>query len=130
MEAKQRKRGSNGVILLLSLAAIGLAVALVMIMLKKQQQADTTPVATTQPTPPTTPANQDEAIRAFLELAQKRRLDAPLRSGLARTKVAVIGPVVAAELESLGIRVDAMPEDSYSMKPLVTSVCELVGGGR
>jgi hypothetical protein len=42
----------------------------------------------------------------------------------------VIGPVVAAELESLGIRVDAMPEDSYSMKPLVKSVCELLGGGR
>jgi uroporphyrinogen-III synthase len=69
-------------------------------------------------------------VQRLLELAEKRRLEAALRSGLARTKVAVIGPVVAAELESLGIRVDAMPEDSYSMKPLVTSVCELVGGGR
>ena len=65
-------------------------------------------------------------VQRLLELAKKRRLEAALRSGLQRTKVAVIGPVVAAELESLRIRVDAMPEDSYSMKPLVTSVCELL----
>jgi uroporphyrinogen-III synthase len=67
-------------------------------------------------------------VQRLIELAQTRRLEAALRSGLERTKVAVIGPVVAAELENLRIRVDAMPEDSYSMKPLVTSVCELLGG--
>jgi uroporphyrinogen-III synthase len=69
-------------------------------------------------------------VQRLLELAGKRRLEAALRSGLRRTKVAVIGPVVAAELEGLSVRVDAMPEDSYSMKPLVTSVCELLGGSR
>jgi uroporphyrinogen-III synthase len=47
--------------------------------------------------------------------------------GLARTRVAAVGPIVSAELEKAGVRVDAMPEDSYSMKPLVTSVCELLG---
>ena len=66
-------------------------------------------------------------VQRLLELAQKRRLEPALRSGLERTKVASIGPVVAAELTSLGVRVDAMPEDSYSMKPLVTSVCQLLG---
>ena len=66
-------------------------------------------------------------VHRLLELAQKRGLEAALRSGFARTKVAAIGPVVAAELEGARIRVDAMPEDSYSMKPLVTSVCELLG---
>jgi uroporphyrinogen-III synthase len=65
-------------------------------------------------------------VQRLLELAEKRRLQAALRSGLTRTKVAVIGPIVAAELASLGLRVDAMPEDSYSMKPLVKSVCELL----
>jgi len=65
-------------------------------------------------------------VQRLVELAEKRRLEAALRSGLQRTKVAVIGPVVAAELERLQIRVDAMPEDSYSMKPLVKSVCELL----
>jgi uroporphyrinogen-III synthase len=69
-------------------------------------------------------------VQRLLELAQMRRLEAALRSGLERTKVAVIGPVVATELENLRIRVDAMPQDSYSMKPLVTSVCELLGGSR
>src|SRR6185436_4887594 len=65
-------------------------------------------------------------VQRLLELAKKRRLEEALRSGLKRTKVAAIGPVVAAELTSLGVTVDAMPEDSYSMKPLVTSVCELL----
>ncbi|HEY3518550.1 MAG TPA: uroporphyrinogen-III synthase [Gammaproteobacteria bacterium] len=69
-------------------------------------------------------------VQRLLELAQKRGLEAALRSGFERTKVAAIGPVVAAELESARIRVDAIPEDSYSMKPLVTSVCELLGGAR
>ncbi|HVJ30890.1 MAG TPA: uroporphyrinogen-III synthase, partial [Gammaproteobacteria bacterium] len=59
-------------------------------------------------------------VQRLLELAQKRGLEAALRSGFRRTKVAAIGPVVAAELESARISVDAMPEDSYSMKPLVT----------
>ena len=67
-------------------------------------------------------------MQRLLEVAGKRQLEAALRSGLKRTKVAVIGPVAAAELESLGVRVDAMPEESYSMKPLVTSVCEVLGG--
>ena len=69
-------------------------------------------------------------VHRLIELAKERRLEDALRSGLARTKVAAIGPVVAAELESARIRVDAMPEESYSMKPLVTSVCELLVGGR
>ena len=69
-------------------------------------------------------------VHRLLELAQNRGLEAALRSGFERTKVAAIGPVVATELESARIRVDTMPEESYSMKPLVTSVCELLGGAR
>jgi uroporphyrinogen-III synthase len=68
-------------------------------------------------------------IQRLIELARKRGLEAELKSGLARTKVAAIGPVVAAELKGDGIHVDATPVDSYSMKPLVTSLCELFGTG-
>ncbi len=68
-------------------------------------------------------------VQRLVELARKRGLDAELKTGLKRTKVAAIGPVVAAELESAGIRVAATPVDSYSMKPLVTSLCELFGAG-
>jgi uroporphyrinogen-III synthase len=65
-------------------------------------------------------------VQRLLELAAKRQLEDALRAGLERTRVAVVGPVVAAELTRARIRVDAMPEESYSMKPLVTSVCELL----
>jgi uroporphyrinogen-III synthase len=66
-------------------------------------------------------------VQRLLELARKRQLEPALRSGLALTRVAAVGPVVGAELEKAGVRVDAIPEDSYTMKPLVTSVCELLG---
>jgi uroporphyrinogen-III synthase len=66
-------------------------------------------------------------VQRLIDLAHKRNLKAALMGGLERTKVAVIGPVVAAELAADGIRVDTMPDDNYSMKPLVTSLCELLG---
>lgn len=66
-------------------------------------------------------------VQRLIEVARKRQLDALLDAGLARTKVAAVGPVVAAELADAGFRVDTVPDDSYSMKPLVTSVCELLG---
>jgi uroporphyrinogen-III synthase len=66
-------------------------------------------------------------VQRLIELAHKRNLAAALKAGLERTKVAAIGPIVAAELAADGIRVDTMPDDNYSMKPLVTSLCELLG---
>jgi uroporphyrinogen-III synthase len=66
-------------------------------------------------------------VQRLLELASRRDLEPALRAGLARTRVAAVGPVVSAELEARGIRVDTMPAASYSMKPLVTSLCELLG---
>jgi uroporphyrinogen-III synthase len=69
-------------------------------------------------------------VQRLLALAQRRKLESALRAGLARTRVAAVGPIVAAELAAAGLRVDAQPEVSYSMKPLVTSLCELLGGAR
>jgi uroporphyrinogen-III synthase len=66
-------------------------------------------------------------VQRLLALAEVRRIEPALRAGLARTRVAAVGPIVAAELAAAGLRVDAMPEHSYSMKPLVTSLCELFG---
>jgi uroporphyrinogen-III synthase len=66
-------------------------------------------------------------VQRLKKLARDKSLDAELLAGLEATRVAAIGPVVAAELQSSGIRVDAMPEQSYSMKPLVTALCELLG---
>ncbi len=66
-------------------------------------------------------------VQRLLALAQERGLEPALRAGLTRTRVAAVGPIVAAELAAAGLRVDAMPEHGYSMKPLVTSLCELLG---
>jgi len=66
-------------------------------------------------------------VQRLLALAQERRLEPALRAGLTRTRVAAVGPIVAAELAAVGLRVDAIPKHSYSMKPLVTSLCELLG---
>jgi uroporphyrinogen-III synthase len=69
-------------------------------------------------------------VQRLFDLASKRQLEPALRSGLARARVAAIGPVVAAHLTGAGVRVDAMPEDSYSMKPLVTRLCGLLAEQR
>ena len=66
-------------------------------------------------------------VQRLKKLAHDKHLDAELRAGLGATRVAAIGPIVAAELKDAGFRVDAMPEQSYSMKPLVTALCELLG---
>jgi uroporphyrinogen-III synthase len=65
-------------------------------------------------------------VQRLLALAQERKLEQALRTGLTRTRVAAVGPIVAAELAANGLRVDAMPERSFTMKPLVTSLCELL----
>ena len=66
-------------------------------------------------------------VQRLKKLARDKNLDAELRKGLDAARVAAIGPVVAAELKASGFRVDAMPDQSFSMKPLVTSLCELLG---
>jgi uroporphyrinogen III methyltransferase/synthase len=47
-----------------------------------------------------------ETLRAFLEVVPEEKA----RALLAKSKVAVIGPVARARAEALGIRVDFMPE--------------------
>jgi uroporphyrinogen-III synthase len=66
-------------------------------------------------------------VQRLRKLARAKGLDEELRRGLGAARVAAVGPVVGAELEAAGFRVDAMPEESYSMKPLVTALCELLG---
>jgi uroporphyrinogen-III synthase len=66
---------------------------------------------------------------AFTSQAQVQRLFAAadasrVRSALACTRVAAIGPVVAATLESHGVAVDTTPETSWFLKPLTTALSE------
>lgn len=61
-------------------------------------------------------------VRRLADVAEKAGLAATLRRGLACTKVAVIGPVAADALARLGVTPDAMPDTSYSLKPLVKAI--------
>lgn len=63
-------------------------------------------------------------IERLFAVASKRGLDAALATGLANARVAAVGPIAAAALESRGIRVDAVPEQSFHMKPLVNALGE------
>lgn len=57
------------------------------------------------------------------EVARERGLETQLATGLARTRIAAVGPVVAAAIEALGATVAVMPESNFHMKPLVTAIC-------
>lgn len=70
---------------------------------------------------------------AFTSAAQVRRLFAvaeaydmlpKLRQGLARGRVAAVGPVVASELTEHDVRVDIAPAGRFFMKPLVTAIAD------
>ena len=61
-------------------------------------------------------------VSRLREVARQRGLGDALAQGLAKTRVAAVGPVVAAALGALGARVTIAP-DSFHMKPLVTAIC-------
>lgn len=61
-------------------------------------------------------------VRRLQEVAKETASDVQLAQGLARVKVAAIGPVVAEDLRQRHIRVDVMPKESFFMKPLVTEL--------
>ena len=59
-------------------------------------------------------------VRRFRDVARALGREAELRQGLERVVVAAVGPVVAAELEALGVRVNVTPRgNTFFMKPLV-----------
>ncbi len=61
-------------------------------------------------------------VRRLIAVAEWAGVTAALRDGLTRTKVAVVGPVVASELRKFGARVDVAPTDRFFMKPLVNAI--------
>lgn len=61
------------------------------------------------------------------DVAKAQGLEETLKSGLARVKVAAVGPIVAEALRHIGARVDMMPEESFFMKPLVNEIVAAVG---
>ena len=68
-------------------------------------------------------------VRRLAEVARERGLAAELREGLARVRVAAVGPVVAEALAALGARVDVMSQGSFHLKPLVNAIRAAAAAG-
>jgi uroporphyrinogen-III synthase len=68
-----------------------------------------------------------QVVRLF-EVAQSAGEAARLAGGLAKTAVAAVGPVVAAELQRRGVEVAIMPRDTFFMKPLVSAIADHFSG--
>ena len=61
-------------------------------------------------------------VRRLCDVARKRGIEAPLRTGLAHAVVAAVGPVTATEATRFGMNPAIMPSRLYSMKPLVNEI--------
>ncbi|HEX4113139.1 MAG TPA: uroporphyrinogen-III synthase [Stellaceae bacterium] len=66
-------------------------------------------------------------VRRLIAVAEAAGKTAVLRAGLARIRVAAIGPVVASALERFGARVDIAPKENFLMKPLVNAMIAALG---
>lgn len=67
-------------------------------------------------------------VERLFDVARGRKLDAALREGLGRTKVAAIGPVVRSALEERGITPDIIPEQPFVMKRMTAAIVKALGG--
>lgn len=63
-------------------------------------------------------------VRRLQDVAKARGLEDAFRDGLARTRIAAVGPVVAEAVEAVGARVEVAPESTFHMKPLVNAIRE------
>ena len=61
-------------------------------------------------------------VDRLYEVASQRGLLEALQKGVKRTRVAAVGPVVAANLKEKGARVDICPEQGFVMKNLVLQI--------
>jgi uroporphyrinogen-III synthase len=61
-------------------------------------------------------------VDRLYEVAQQQGLEAALRQGLERTRVAAVGPVVAEDLRGRGAPVHVCPEQGFVMKNLVRHI--------
>jgi uroporphyrinogen-III synthase len=68
-------------------------------------------------------------LRRLADVARESDLEDALKAGLARTRIAAVGPVVAAAIAAMGGTVAIMPDDNFHMKPLVNAICAALAGG-
>jgi uroporphyrinogen-III synthase len=61
-------------------------------------------------------------VDRLYEVAERRGLQETLKSGLTRTRIAAVGPVLAEHLRSRGATVSIYPEQGFVMKNLVRHI--------
>lgn len=61
-------------------------------------------------------------VDRLYEVAERRGLNEALHNGLARTRIAAVGPVLAEHLRQRGARVDICPEQGFVMKNVVQHI--------
>ena len=66
-------------------------------------------------------------VDRLYDVAAERGLEAALKQGLERVRVAAVGPVVADNLHRRGVRVDICPEQGFVMKNLVQHIKRALG---
>jgi uroporphyrinogen-III synthase len=58
-------------------------------------------------------------VERLFEVAKDRNVEASLRAGLERTRIAAVGPIIVETLKEHGTRTDICPEQGWVMKNLV-----------
>ena len=66
-------------------------------------------------------------VDRLFEVAERHGMQANLAAGLAKTRVAAVGPVAAHTLEQHGAKVDICPDQGFVMKKLVQLIARGLG---
>jgi len=66
-------------------------------------------------------------IRRLRQVAKANRCEDALAEGFRKTKLAAVGPVIAAAIEAAGGKVAVAPDDNFHMRPMVNAIVEALG---
>jgi uroporphyrinogen-III synthase len=66
-------------------------------------------------------------LRRLRQVALANQCEEALADGFSRTKLAAVGPVVAAAIEAAGGSVAIAPEGNFHMRPMVNAIVEALG---
>lgn len=66
-------------------------------------------------------------LRRLNAVAKARDCEAALAAGFAKTRIAAVGPLVAAAVEAAGGKVAVMPPDNFHMRPMVNAIVAALG---
>jgi uroporphyrinogen-III synthase len=66
-------------------------------------------------------------LRRLAQVARANKCEDALAEGFAKTKLAAVGPVVAAAIEAAGGKVAIAPPDNFHLRPMVNEIVDAIG---